>query len=157
MFVIFLDILRWDTVSYLMQLFRAGILDVRAVPMVGVMEQDFIQASPIKDFPTLRAPREMLFFFRRKLFVFVSCHRRTFAHSLRLASSNAITRSTLPIRLRSRVHAHARGGQFSQPSLTRAEIRGFVLTFVLTLPFFEAVKRCATPRKSVPGGNRTHI
>jgi hypothetical protein len=35
-----------------MQPFRAGILDVRAVFMVGVVEQHFVQASPIKDFGT---------------------------------------------------------------------------------------------------------
>jgi len=35
-----------------MQLFLAGILDVRAVFMVGVVEEHFVQASPIKDFAT---------------------------------------------------------------------------------------------------------
>ena len=39
-----------------------------------MVEQDFVQASPIKDFATFRAPREMLFLFWWKLFVFVECH-----------------------------------------------------------------------------------
>ena len=33
-----------------MQIFRAGILNVWAMPMAGVMEQHSIQASAIKDF-----------------------------------------------------------------------------------------------------------
>jgi hypothetical protein len=32
------------------QLFRAAILNIRAVLMLGVMEQNFVEASPIKDF-----------------------------------------------------------------------------------------------------------
>jgi len=56
-----------------MQLFRAGILNVWAVLMVG-MEQHFVQASPIKDFAAFGTRREVLFFFRRPLFVFVLCH-----------------------------------------------------------------------------------
>jgi hypothetical protein len=36
----------------LMQLFRAAILNVRAMLMVGMMEQNFVQAAPIKDFAT---------------------------------------------------------------------------------------------------------
>ena len=54
-----------------MQLFRAGILNVRAVFMVGVVEQHFIQASPIKDFAAFRALRKVLLFFRRQVVVFV--------------------------------------------------------------------------------------
>jgi hypothetical protein len=56
-----------------MQLFRAGILNVWAVLMVG-MEQHFVQASPIKYFPAFFALREVLLFFGRQLFVFVGCH-----------------------------------------------------------------------------------
>jgi len=42
--------------------------------MVGVVEQHFVQASPIKDFAALRALRKVLFFIGRQFFVFVSCH-----------------------------------------------------------------------------------
>jgi hypothetical protein len=42
--------------------------------MVGMMEQHFIQASPIKDFAALGTPCEVLLFFGRKLSVFVKCH-----------------------------------------------------------------------------------
>jgi hypothetical protein len=42
--------------------------------MVGMVEEQLVQASPIKDFSTLYAPREMLFFFRRQLFVVGECH-----------------------------------------------------------------------------------
>jgi hypothetical protein len=84
-------------VCILMQLFRAEILNVRAVFMVGVVEEHFIQASPIKDFGTFRAVGEVLLFFGWQLFVFVGCHSFALAHSLRLASSKAITRSTLPV------------------------------------------------------------
>jgi hypothetical protein len=38
------------------------------------MEQDFVQVSPIKCLATFCAHRKVLFFFGRKLFVFVSCH-----------------------------------------------------------------------------------
>jgi hypothetical protein len=57
-----------------MQLFPAGVPNVRAVLMVGVMEQHFIQTSPIKDFAAFCARREVLFFFGRKLLVFVGAH-----------------------------------------------------------------------------------
>src|SRR5205823_753452 len=86
-----------------MQLFPAGILNVRAVLMVGVVEQDFVQASPVKDFAASGALRKMLFFFRWKILVLVGRHRRTSTHSLRLASSNSITRSTLPVESRMRI------------------------------------------------------
>jgi hypothetical protein len=58
----------------LIQPYRAGILNVRAVLMVGMVEQDFVQAAPIKDFAAFRALREVLFFFGRRLFVFVEHH-----------------------------------------------------------------------------------
>src|SRR5947207_5156249 len=87
----------------LIQLFGAGILNVRAVLMAGIVEQHVIQASPVKDFATLCAIRKMLFFFRWKILVLVGRHRRTSTHSLRLASSNSITRSTLPVASRMRI------------------------------------------------------
>ena len=59
-----------------MQLFRAGILNVRTLLMVGV-EQHFVQASPIKHLSTFYTHREVLFFFRRKVFSFVGCHHIT--------------------------------------------------------------------------------
>jgi hypothetical protein len=46
--------------------------------VVGGVEQDFVQAAPIKDFATFCTPREVLFFFGRELFVFVECHRSGF-------------------------------------------------------------------------------
>jgi hypothetical protein len=45
-----------------MQLFRASILNVRAVLMVGMVEQHFVQASPIKYFAALFALVEVPFF-----------------------------------------------------------------------------------------------
>jgi hypothetical protein len=42
--------------------------------MVRMMEQHFIQASPIKDFAAFCALRKVLFFFGWQLFVFVGCH-----------------------------------------------------------------------------------
>jgi hypothetical protein len=41
------------------------------VLVVGMVEQYFVQASPIKDFAAFGALRKMLLFFGRKLFVFV--------------------------------------------------------------------------------------
>jgi hypothetical protein len=43
--------------------------------MVGVVEQHFIQASPIKDFATLATLGEVLLLFWRQLVVFLTCHR----------------------------------------------------------------------------------
>ena len=43
--------------------------------MVGSVKQNFVQAAAIKDFATFGALRKMLFFFGRKLFVFLTCHR----------------------------------------------------------------------------------
>jgi hypothetical protein len=60
--------------SSLIQLFPAGILNVRAVLMIGMMEQHFIEASPIKYLVTFCALGEVLFFFRRQLFVLLDCH-----------------------------------------------------------------------------------
>jgi hypothetical protein len=57
----------------LIELLRAGILNVRSVLMV-CMEQHFVQASPIKYFATSHALRKVLLFFGWKLFVFLSCH-----------------------------------------------------------------------------------
>jgi hypothetical protein len=51
------------------------------VLVVGV-EQDFVQASPIKYLSTLSALCEVLSFFGRKLFVFVECHFLALTHSL---------------------------------------------------------------------------
>jgi hypothetical protein len=42
--------------------------------MVGTVKHYFVQASPIKDLAAFIAPREVLFFFERQLFVFVDCH-----------------------------------------------------------------------------------
>jgi hypothetical protein len=42
----------WEQTRISMQLFRARILKVRAVFMVGVVEQHFVQALAIKDFGT---------------------------------------------------------------------------------------------------------
>ena len=42
--------------------------------MIGAVEQDLVQASPIKDFVAPLALCEVLFFFERQLFVFVQCH-----------------------------------------------------------------------------------
>ena len=67
-----------QAVARLMQLFRASILNVRAVLMVGMVEQHFVQASPIKYLATLFASREVFFFFGWQLFVFVEGHRQSF-------------------------------------------------------------------------------
>lgn len=87
-----------------MQLFRAGILNVWAVLMVG-MEQHFVQASPIKYLATFCAHRKVLFFFGRQLFVFVECHP-----SFRFDSSNAIMRSKLPLESTNLTGTKARSG-----------------------------------------------
>ena len=42
------------TVAVLVQLFGTGVLCVGAVLVVDIMEQHFVQASPIKDFPDLK-------------------------------------------------------------------------------------------------------
>lgn len=42
--------------------------------MVGGVKQNFVQAAAIEDFATFGAPREVLFFFRRKRFVIVEGH-----------------------------------------------------------------------------------
>src|SRR4030095_13762349 len=55
---------------------------------------------------------EVFFFFGWKLVIFVGSHRRILPHSLRLVSSNAITRSTLPVESKMRtspVRSRARG------------------------------------------------
>ena len=49
-------------------------MNVRAVLMIGVVEHNFVQASPIKYFPALRALRKMLFFFKRTFLVLVEGH-----------------------------------------------------------------------------------
>jgi hypothetical protein len=85
-----------------MQPFRAGILNVRSVLMVG-MEQHFVQVSPIKHFPTFLALCEVFFFFGRELFVFVGCHRLALTHSFRSASLNAMVRSSLPLESKTRI------------------------------------------------------
>jgi hypothetical protein len=43
--------------------------------MVSGVEQDFVQASPVKYLATFCALREVLLFVRRELLVFVECHR----------------------------------------------------------------------------------
>jgi hypothetical protein len=58
-----------------MQLFRAGILNVGPVLVVG-MKQHFVQAAPIKYLCTFCAYRKVLLLPGRKLFVFVECHYR---------------------------------------------------------------------------------
>lgn len=70
-------------------------MNVRAVLMVGMVEQNFVEASPIKYFSAFGALRKMLFFFRRHLFAFVEFHRSRLTHSLRFLSLNAIVRSSL--------------------------------------------------------------
>ena len=42
--------------------------------MVGVMEEDFVQASPIEDCAAFGTSREVLLFLRWKLLVIVECH-----------------------------------------------------------------------------------
>jgi hypothetical protein len=42
--------------------------------MIGAMEQHFVQPAPVKHFATFGAPREVLFFFRRKRFVIAEGH-----------------------------------------------------------------------------------
>jgi hypothetical protein len=51
----------------------------------------------------------VLFFFGWQLFVFVGCHSCRLAHSLRLTSSNAITRSTFPAESKTRTHLSEAG------------------------------------------------
>jgi hypothetical protein len=46
-----------------LKLCRSGILNVRSMLVVDGVEQYFVQASPIEDFATFSAPREVLFFF----------------------------------------------------------------------------------------------
>jgi hypothetical protein len=41
---------RQEARKHILQPCRSGILNVRSVLMVGMVEQHFIQASPIKDF-----------------------------------------------------------------------------------------------------------
>ena len=60
---------RFDLAS--LQARGPGILDIGTVLVVGMVEQYFVQASPIKDFAAFGALRKMLLFFGRKLFVFV--------------------------------------------------------------------------------------
>ena len=61
-------------VAALDQSFGGGVLNIGSLFMVGVVKQHFVQASPIEDFATFSAPREVLFFFGWKLFVFVERH-----------------------------------------------------------------------------------
>ena len=87
-----------------MQLFRAGILNVGPVLMVG-MQQHFVQAAPIKYLCTFCAYRKVLLLFGRQLFVFVECH------SLRLVSLNPMVRSMFPLESKTRIspeRKHAR-------------------------------------------------
>jgi hypothetical protein len=83
-----------DSGNGLIQLFRAGILNVRAVLVVGGVEQHFVQASPIKYLATYCAHRKVLFFLGRKLFVFVECHCLALTHSIRPESLNVMVRSS---------------------------------------------------------------
>ena len=80
-----------------MQLFRAGILNVWVVLMIG-MEQHFVQISPIKYLATFCAHRKVLLFFARKLFVFVECHP-----SFRSVSLKAMVRSMFPVASKTRI------------------------------------------------------
>lgn len=68
-------------VGALIQLFGARILNVRPLLMIGMVEEDFVQASAMKDFATFCAPREVLFFVGRLIFVLVRFHE-PIAHSL---------------------------------------------------------------------------
>lgn len=81
-----------------------------------------------------------------------------------LQSSDAITgRAFEPSRLQKRfgktalkIHAIVfcnRISRVCKQRRTSANIGESVLIYVLTLPFLKPVKRCATPRKNVPGGN----
>ena len=46
-----------------------------------LVEQQFVQASPIKDFAAFRARREVLFFLGWQLLVVVGCHDRSLVHN----------------------------------------------------------------------------
>jgi hypothetical protein len=48
--------------------------------MVGMVEQHFVQGSPIKYLATLFASREVFFFFGWQLFVFVEGHFLAFVY-----------------------------------------------------------------------------
>jgi hypothetical protein len=70
--------------TVLIQLLRTGVLTVGPVLVVSGVEQDFVQASPIKYFPAFCALSEVFFFFGRELFVFVGGHCLTLIRYLML-------------------------------------------------------------------------
>jgi hypothetical protein len=117
-----------------MQLFRAGILNVRTLLMVGV-EQHFVQAAPIKYLCTF-------------------CAYRKSAPSLRAAAFRIRRVSQLPIQLVERNDPLEVSGSIQNTNLTRAKARaGFRIIDGLGQPLprgkstqFSAVSHCAASR-----------